>query len=124
MTGTGVAAVAVAPIPAGLARVRVVTDFDPSKSLAAARDGSQQAWDEIVNEYTSMVWAVARSYRLDAADAADVHQATWLRLVENLGQIRDGERLGAWLCTTARREALLLLRGDRRRRPPPTLTCW
>jgi RNA polymerase sigma factor (sigma-70 family) len=39
-----------------------------------------------------------------------VFQGTWLRLVEHLEDIRDGTRLGSWLATTTRREALALLR--------------
>ena len=46
----------------------------------------------------------------DAAQAADVTQTTWLRLVENLDRIQDPERLGAWLATTARRECLRIIR--------------
>jgi RNA polymerase sigma factor (sigma-70 family) len=53
---------------------------------------------------------VARAMRLSEADAADAVQATWLRLVEKLGTIRDPDRLPGWLATTARRECLALLR--------------
>jgi len=91
-----------------------VTEFDASTSLTHACAGDQRAWEAIVAEYSGLVWAIARSFRLSSADAADVYQATWLRLVENLTKIRDGERLGSWLSTTARREALMLLRRDRR----------
>lgn len=78
--------------------------------LGLAAAGDQRAWTSIVDRYAPLVWSVARSFRLSAADAADVHQATWLRLVEQVDSIRDPERLGAWLATTARREALALLR--------------
>ena len=78
--------------------------------LAAAAAGDQRSWEAIVDRYAGLVWAVARSFRLSAVDAADVTQATWLRLVEHLRDIRDADRLGAWLATTARREALALLR--------------
>jgi RNA polymerase sigma factor (sigma-70 family) len=78
--------------------------------LGRAAAGDQNAWGHIVDRYGPLVWSVARSFRLSSADAADVHQATWLRLVEQLDTIRDPERLGAWLATTARREALALLR--------------
>jgi RNA polymerase sigma factor (sigma-70 family) len=93
-----------------------VVDFDAAAGsdtatvLAAAVQGDQRAWDVIVARYSGLVWSVARGFRLGAADAADVSQATWLRLVEHLGDVRDGARLGAWLATTARREALGLLR--------------
>ena len=56
------------------------------------------------------MWAVARAHRLRDADAADVSQATWLRLLQNLGQLKEPARVGAWLATTARRECLRVLR--------------
>ena len=92
-------------------------DFDPAAALTAAASGDQSAWESIVAAYSGLVWSVARGYRLDAAAAADVSQGTWLRLVEHLGDIRDGERLGGWLATTARREAVGLLRRTRRDLP-------
>jgi RNA polymerase sigma factor (sigma-70 family) len=92
-------------------------DFDPAVALAAAARGDQSAWESIVQAYSGLVWSVVRGYRLDQAAAADVFQGTWLRLVEHLGDIRDGERLGGWLATTARREAIGLLRRARRDLP-------
>ncbi|MCA1674875.1 MAG: sigma-70 family RNA polymerase sigma factor, partial [Actinobacteria bacterium] len=50
------------------------------------------------------------AHRLGTADAADVVQTTWLRLVEHFGRIEDPERLAGWLATTARRECLQTLR--------------
>jgi RNA polymerase sigma factor (sigma-70 family) len=91
--------------------------FEAAHALADAGKGDQAAWDAIVSRYSGLVWAVARSFRLTSADAADVYQATWLRLVEHLDQIRDAERLGSWLGTTARREALALLRRGRSELP-------
>jgi RNA polymerase sigma factor (sigma-70 family) len=92
-------------------------DFDPAAALAAVARNDQSAWESIVAAYSGLVWSVARGYRLGPADAADVFQGTWLRLVEHLDDIRDGERLGGWLATTARREALGLLRRARRDLP-------
>ena len=63
------------------------------------------------------MWSVARGFRLSAADAADVSQTTWLRLVENLDKIHDPDHLAAWLATTARRESLRLLRRAQREIP-------
>jgi RNA polymerase sigma factor (sigma-70 family) len=91
-----------------------VRDAPVGELLALAADGSQQSWDELVRRYERLVWSVARSYRLEQSDAADAVQTTWLRLVEHLGAIHDPERLGAWLATTARREALRLV-GRRKR---------
>ena len=78
--------------------------------VRAAAAGDQAAWNELVERYQGLVLATARSYRLSRADAADVAQTTWLRLVENLDRIREPEHLGAWLATTARRESFRHLR--------------
>src|SRR5262249_59270378 len=78
--------------------------------VRAAAAGDQAAWNELVERFQGLVWATARAHRLTRADAADVAQTVWLRLVENLGRIRDPERLGAWLATTAQRECLRHIR--------------
>jgi RNA polymerase sigma factor (sigma-70 family) len=85
--------------------------------LDAARQGDQTAWDGLVAQFSGLLWSIARGYRLDVADAHDVVQMTWLRLVESLDRISDPERLAAWLATTARRECLQLLRKAGRERP-------
>jgi RNA polymerase sigma factor (sigma-70 family) len=78
--------------------------------VRAAGAGDRAAWDELVARYSGLVWAVTRGHRLQDDDAGDVFQTTWLRLVEQLGRIREPERVGAWLATTARRECLRVLR--------------
>ena len=78
--------------------------------MRAANDGDEAAWETIVDRFSGLVWATVRAHRLSPAEAADVAQTTWLRLVENLDRIKDPERLGAWLATTARRECLRHIR--------------
>lgn len=85
--------------------------------LARAAQGDQRAWVELVDQHTRLLYSVARSFRLDAADANDVVQTTWLRLVEHLDRIEDPSRLVGWLVTTARREAMRVLRRAGRERP-------
>jgi RNA polymerase sigma factor (sigma-70 family) len=85
--------------------------------MAAAAEGDSEAWAEIVRRFTNLLWAIARSHRLNQDDAADVVQNTWLRLLENLGRIDQPEALPGWLTTTARREALNLIRRRSRETP-------
>ena len=74
-----------------------------------ARNGSQDAWNTIVDQMNNMVWSVVRSFRLSETDARDAAQMTWLRAVESLDSIREPERFGLWLATTARNECLRLI---------------
>ncbi len=90
---------------------------DLAETVAAAAAGDEAAWKALVDRFNGLLWAVARSHRFSTADAADVVQATWLRLLEHLGTIREPGSLGAWLATTARRECLRLLRAQGREIP-------
>ena len=85
--------------------------------VRAAGDGDQAAWNSIVERYVGLVWATVRAHRLNAVDGAEVVQTTWLRLVEHLDRIRDPERLGGWLATTARNECLRQIRHSAREVP-------
>jgi RNA polymerase sigma factor (sigma-70 family) len=82
-----------------------------------AAAGDQAAWGELIDRYSRLLWAIAAQHRLGGADAADVFQTTWLRLVEHVGRLSDPARVGAWLATTARRECLRVLRASGRQVP-------
>jgi RNA polymerase sigma factor (sigma-70 family) len=88
-----------------------------ARIVSAAASGDARAWDALVDEFSGLVWAVVRSHRLSDADSADVAQATWLALVEHLDGVREPERVGAWLATTARRKCLRVLRSAKRQVP-------
>jgi RNA polymerase sigma factor (sigma-70 family) len=91
-----------------------VLELSTSELLAEAAAGNSAAWDELVSRYAGLVWAVARGFALSMADAADISQTTWLRLVEHLTTLREPEHVGGWLATTARHECLRLLRKNGR----------
>jgi RNA polymerase sigma factor (sigma-70 family) len=82
--------------------------------LVLAANGDRGAWDALVDRFGQMVWSVARGFRLDEATAKDVAQTVWLKLVENIGSIKDPERLPGWLVTTCRREALRVAKASNR----------
>ncbi|SDO36947.1 RNA polymerase sigma factor, sigma-70 family [Nakamurella panacisegetis] len=72
--------------------------------------GDQEAWNSIVDRYLPLVTSVIRRCRVTEEDREDVSQTVWLRLVENLGRIRDPQALPAWIIRTTRNEALRVLR--------------
>jgi len=78
--------------------------------VMGASNGENQAWDALVERYAPLIWSICRRYRLGGADAEDVAQAVWLKLVDHLGQLRDPAALPGWLATTARRECGRVLR--------------
>ena len=94
---------------AGRSTTRLEAD-EVARLVRAAATGDQRAWERLVEEFSGLIWAVARAHRLSKTDAADVAQTTWLRVVEHLDRMQNPGRLGAWVATTARRECLRTLR--------------
>jgi RNA polymerase sigma factor (sigma-70 family) len=85
--------------------------------VAEAASGNQAAWDRLVTTFSGLVWSVVRGHGIFGAEAADICQTVWLRLVEHLDRLREPERTGAWLATTARHECLRVLRRSSRSVP-------
>jgi len=87
-----------------------VEQSEVAGTVLRAAAGDRSAWDEIVASFSGLIWTIASAHRLGPADAAEITQTTWMRLVENLATIREPERLAGWISTTARRECLRMLR--------------
>jgi RNA polymerase sigma factor (sigma-70 family) len=106
---------------------QTIATRDVARLVRAAAGGDDTAWRELVARYDGLVWSVARSHRLSQADAGDVVQCTWLKLVQHLDSLKNPSAVGAWLATTARRECLRVIDGSKHQIPfgddlpePPT----
>ena len=99
------AATARAPrVPAQKDAGQVCDDSVVAALVASAQGGDQQAWDALIERYAPLIWSICRRYRLGRADADDVGQGVWTRLVDQLDKMRDPAALPGWLATTTRRE--------------------
>lgn len=74
-----------------------------------ARGGSQSAWNQLVERLLPLVASLIRRHRVTGADADDVNQTVWLRLVEHLDRIEEPLALPGWLSTVTRNECLRML---------------
>lgn len=100
-------------------RIAEVPDQDGGSSdvghlVRQAARGDRGAWERLVDQYSRLLWATTRDFRLAENDAADVVQGTWLRLLEHIDRIEYPERIGSWLATTARHECLRHLAAGKR----------
>jgi len=90
---------------------------DVALLVAAAAQGDEEAWGELVDRYTPLLVSVLLRFRLSSAERQDVAQTVWLRLIEHLGSLREPRALPQWLITTAKREALRSATASTRTRP-------
>jgi RNA polymerase sigma factor (sigma-70 family) len=79
--------------------------------VSQAAAGHRNAWNEIVERYAPLIWSICCRHGLGSADAADVAQAVWLHLVDQLDHLRDPGALPGWLATTTIRECFRRLTG-------------
>jgi RNA polymerase sigma factor (sigma-70 family) len=85
-----------------------------SELLAGASQGEWAAWDQIISRYGGLVIHTAMKTGLNHSDAADVAQLTWLQLWKHGHQVREPDRIAAWLVSTARREAIRVATASRK----------
>jgi|RhiMetdeSRZDD1v2_1073273.scaffolds.fasta_scaffold41084_2 RNA polymerase sigma factor (sigma-70 family) len=79
---------------------------DAAWLVRCAAAGDRWAWEQLVDKYARLVWAMTRDFKLAESDAADVFQVTWLRLLEHIDRLDQPARVGSWLAATARNECL------------------
>jgi RNA polymerase sigma factor (sigma-70 family) len=92
---------------------------DPSVVTLVNRvgGGDQEAWNELVERYSPLVWSICARCQLSREDIDDVGQSVWLLLVEKIGGLREPAALPGWLVTTTKRECLRILGAARREDP-------
>lgn len=87
---------------------------DVGALVQSAVDGDAAAWKALVEGLSPLVWSVVRAHRLGDADAHEVYQTVWFRFAQHLGRIREPEKAGSWLASTARHECLKVIKAMRR----------
>lgn len=85
--------------------------------VQSAVDGDAAAWKALVEGLSPLVWSVVRAHRLSDADGHEVYQTVWLRFSQHLRRIREPEKAGSWLASTARNECLKVIKALRRLMP-------
>jgi len=81
-----------------------------------AREGSEEAFCELVQLYESRVRTTIGRFVRDQNVVDDLAQNTFLSGFRKLDRLRGDASLGSWLLAIARNEALMYLRDERLRR--------
>ena len=83
--------------------------------VVACREGSAQAWNELVERFARYVQAICvQGFRLPIADAEDVFQDVFSKVYEQLDKLRDDDAVRPWLAQLTRRTCIDKLRASSR----------
>src|SRR5262245_46152516 len=87
-----------------------------SRLVERLRAGEMEAFDQLVEEYQALVYALAFRILNDAEDARDATQETFLKVYRHFGNFRGEASLKTWICRIAINQARSADRWRRRRR--------
>jgi RNA polymerase sigma factor (sigma-70 family) len=75
--------------------------------------GEQTAWDELVDRYQRLIYAIPRRAGLGEEQASDVFQEVFVTLLQKIGEIEQPERIRSWIVTTAKYKTWGIIRGQK-----------
>lgn len=81
--------------------------------VKACRRGDETAWNELVDRYQRLIFAIPRRSGLSEEQCADILQEVFLTLFEKLDEIRQPEKIRSWLVTTAKFKTWSLVRSEK-----------
>jgi RNA polymerase sigma factor (sigma-70 family) len=81
------------------------------------RAGEERAWGELVERFSSYVYAIASRFVRGEDRVQDVYQEVFMRVYTRLDSLRDDEALRPWIAQLTRRAAIDRLRADAREQP-------
>ena len=74
--------------------------------VLACRRGDQLSWEILIRRYQRLIYAIPLRAGLSEDEAAEIFQDVFTTLFKKLHDIKEPEKLQAWLVTTARRKTL------------------
>ena len=84
------------------------------------RRGDERAWDELVDRYQRLIYAIPRRAGLGDEQCADVFQDVLLTLFEKLDAIEQPEKIRSWLVSTAKFKTWAVVRAGKGDHSPQT----
>src|SRR5215468_517022 len=87
-----------------------------STLIARLKAGEMEAFDQLVEEYQSLVYALTLRVLNDSEDARDATQETFLKIYRHFANFRGEASLKTWICRIAINQARSTERWWRRRR--------
>jgi RNA polymerase sigma-70 factor (ECF subfamily) len=80
-------------------------DSDDETLVAQIREGSERAFNHLIDRHQQAVRGFLRRLMASAADADDIAQETFLAAWEGIGRYQGGSSVRSWLCAIAWRKA-------------------
>ncbi len=88
-------------------------DKSDAELVKNCRRGDESAWNELVERFQRLVFAIPRRSGLSESQSADILQEVFLTLFEKLDEIKQPEKIRSWLVTTAKFKTWSAVRSEK-----------
>ena len=92
-----------------------LTEMSDDQLWQRSREGDREAFGQIVERYQSLICSLAYSACGNLARSEDLGQETFIAAWQKLAELREPDKLRAWLCGIVRNLAANALRREQRR---------
>ena len=82
--------------------------------IEAARESDEEAWEQIVGRYQSLINAIGRRHQLAPHDVHDLSQYVWMQLLDHIDKLREPRALRGWISATTTHRCYEILRNQKR----------
>jgi len=97
---------------------RATPHLSDTELVRRCREGSTEAWNELVERFSRYVYAICgRGFGLAAHDAEDAFQEVFTRVYARLDTLRDDSAIRSWMAQLTRRVCLDRLAAASREQP-------
>lgn len=93
---------------------------DDARLVKRCQAGDQAAWDDLVDRYQRLIYAIPRRAGLSDEQAADVFQEVFVTLLEKINDIEQPGKIRSWIVTTAKFKTWGIIRGQKGHYSPET----
>ena len=79
-----------------------VTLAEPDELVELCLRGAEEAWNQLVDTYKSLVFSIIRRSRVASGEEDDLFQAVWIDIFNDLPKLRDRSALRFWIAAITR----------------------
>lgn len=98
---------------------RIVDTRTDSELVNLCLNGDATAWESLILRYRRFIYSFPAKFGFKMFDAADVFQAVCVSLLEHLHELKNEDKITAWLSTTATRQCMRLITEAQKQLPTP-----